>query len=149
MANEARWQDRALAAYRVVGQDWPRNEAKVGSEGHQLGVWLQAQRNSHRCGKLRLEVEQCLQISPRLEHGANKTEHEAEYTAAEPRLPSDAPVRCRAVVAKGLRFCHRVTGNVRSSISWISDCQFMSPLVYEDACVPWISTAGSDPLNRV
>lgn len=46
VAEEARWHDRlaALAAYRARGQDWPRHKAQSGSEEHQLGVWLHAQR---------------------------------------------------------------------------------------------------------
>lgn len=51
-AAEARWQDRlaALATYRAAGQNWPRFKAKAGSEEHQLGVWLHAQRLRQRAG---------------------------------------------------------------------------------------------------
>lgn len=54
MAGEARWQGRlaALAAYRAAGRDWPRHKAKAGSEEHQLGVWLHAQRLRQRRGDL-------------------------------------------------------------------------------------------------
>lgn len=62
MTAEAKWQDRltALAAYRAGGQDWPRYKARPGSEEHQLGVWLQAQRNRKRSGKLTPERTRAL-----------------------------------------------------------------------------------------
>ncbi|MBT2550543.1 helicase associated domain-containing protein [Arthrobacter sp. ISL-65] len=41
-----------MATYRAAGRDWPRSKAKAGSEEHQLGVWLHAQRMRQRSGKL-------------------------------------------------------------------------------------------------
>lgn len=61
MANEAKWQDRldALVVY-LAAHDWPRNKAQPGSEEHLLGVWLQAQRNRQREGRLTPERAQAL-----------------------------------------------------------------------------------------
>lgn len=54
VADEAKWRERlaALAAYRKLGNDWPRHEPTAVGTEHELGVWLHMQRYKERRGSL-------------------------------------------------------------------------------------------------
>lgn len=64
-ADANRWQERlqALVKYRAAGHDWPRHNASVSGEEHELGVWLHRQRYKFRAGELGPEKTDVLDSS--------------------------------------------------------------------------------------